>query len=123
MHNSAIDGDACSYAARTAQQDRNVIPLQDPRVEQRIRLLDILATLCRGAVMPSKPLILLCIAIACELFAYWGLSTVAGRREFDEMAGIIPFAFVPLGFLCALTAALLWWRGRRTRTAKGHEGS
>ena len=62
--------------------------------------------------MPFKSLILFCIAIACELFAYWGLRTVAGRREFDEMAGIIPLAFVPLGLLCALIAAVLWWRGR-----------
>ena len=62
--------------------------------------------------MPSKSLILLCIAIACELFAYWGAGTVAGRREFDEMAGVIPLAFVPLGLLFALIAAALWWRGR-----------
>ena len=37
--------------------------------------------------MPSKSLILLCIAIACELFAYWGAGTVAGRREFDISGG------------------------------------
>jgi hypothetical protein len=65
--------------------------------------------------MPSRSLLLFCIAIACEGFAYWGVGTAAGRREFDEMAGIIPLAFVPLGLLFALIAAVLWWRGRRAQ--------
>lgn len=56
---------------------------------------------------------LLIAALACELFAYWGINTPAGRRTFDEMAGIIPYACIPLGGLLALLAALLWWLHRR----------
>ena len=41
-----------------------------------------------------KPASIVCAlaGIACELFAYWGLNTVRGRRAFDEMAGMIPLA-------------------------------
>jgi hypothetical protein len=56
---------------------------------------------------------LVAAAIACEIFAYWGLNTVAGRRAFDEMAGIIPMAAGALGVPLALGAGYLWWRSRR----------
>lgn len=50
------------------------------------------------------------LAFGCEVFAYWGLSTVGGRRVFDEMAGIIPFAAGAVGFLFAFLALFACWR-------------
>ena len=53
---------------------------------------------------------LLLAGIACEVFAYWGMNTVRGRRAFDEMAGILPLAAAPTGVVLILLAAVLWWR-------------
>ena len=62
---------------------------------------------------PRFAAILLAVAtIACEIFAYWGLNTVAGRHAFDEMAGMIPMAAGALGLPLALCAAFAWWRSR-----------
>lgn len=59
-----------------------------------------------------KPASIVCAfaGIACELFAYWGLNTVRGRRAFDEMAGMIPLAAAPAGVGLLVLAAVLWWR-------------
>lgn len=58
--------------------------------------------------------ILLAVAtMACEVFAYWSLNTIAGRHAFDEMAGIIPMAAGALGLPLALGSAYVWWRSRR----------
>ena len=65
--------------------------------------------------MRTLALILLVIGIACELFAFWGLETHAGRRAFDEMAGMIPFAAAPLGLLFVAAAIVIWWRSLRTK--------
>ena len=44
-------------------------------------------------------------------FGWWGVYTAAGRRQFDEMAGIIPVASVALGgLLIVIGLALLFWR-------------
>ena len=53
------------------------------------------------------------LALACEAFAYWGLTTTSGRRAFDEMAGMIPFAAGCAGVLFAVFALVAWWRARR----------
>ncbi|KGF70104.1 hypothetical protein LL06_07150 [Hoeflea sp. BAL378] len=39
-------------------------------------------------------------------FGWWGLETVAGRRRFDEMAGIIPL-LAAIGSLILLVAATI----------------
>jgi hypothetical protein len=50
-------------------------------------------------------------AMACLAFAYWGLRTPAGRRAFDEMAGIIPMAAGLAGVLFCVVALAIWlWR-------------
>jgi hypothetical protein len=57
--------------------------------------------------MRNVGLVLLAISAALAVFGYWGASTVAGRRQFDEMAGMIPVASTWLGGLLALAAAVL----------------
>jgi hypothetical protein len=54
------------------------------------------------------PPLLCVIGILAVIYGYWGLNTVAGRRRFDEMAGIIPFGIGVLGAL-AILAGLIWW--------------
>jgi hypothetical protein len=41
-------------------------------------------------------------------FGAWGRFTPAGRREFDEMAGILPLFGWYAGFALAAAAAVLW---------------
>ena len=65
--------------------------------------------------MRIVPTVLLIAAAAFEVFAYWGLNTVAGRAAYDEMAGMIPLAAAPVGLCFAAVAVLLWWRRRRTQ--------
>jgi len=64
--------------------------------------------------MRYLPWILLAAALACLAFAYWGLATPAGRRAYDEMAGMIPMAAALAGALFALAAVVIWivrwWR-------------
>ncbi len=61
-------------------------------------------------------LLLVALAVVCEVFGNWRLNTVGGRAVFDEMAGLVPFASQVLGGLFALGALLLWWlRLRRPR--------
>lgn len=50
------------------------------------------------------------IGLICEVFAYRGLETASGRRVFDEMAGMIPFAAVPVGLRLVAIAVFVWWR-------------
>lgn len=64
--------------------------------------------------MRTLSLTLLALALACEAFAYWGLHTQAGRRSFDEMAGMVPLAVGAAGVPLALCALAVWWRSRRT---------
>ena len=51
-------------------------------------------------------------------FGWWGVETAAGRRRYDEMDGIIPFAAGVLGALLLACAAILGsidtWRRRRS---------
>lgn len=71
--------------------------------------------------MKITAIVLMFLAIACEVFSYWGLNTIAGRQAFDEMAGIIPLAAGLLGALLAVSAVVVWWFGRRARTRR-HAG-
>ena len=58
----------------------------------------------------------LCIAaFGCAAFSYWGLNTVAGRRAFDEMAGIIPLAAGVLSAPLLLLAVFLWWLSEKKK--------
>ena len=53
------------------------------------------------------------ILLVLMMFAcYWGLNTTAGRSAFDEMAGMIPLAAVPLGLCFAGAALFVWWKNR-----------
>ena len=65
--------------------------------------------------MHILPPILTIAAIACEVFSYWGLSTVSGRSAFDEMAGMIPLAAAPAGLCFAAGAVVAWWRNRQAK--------
>jgi len=42
--------------------------------------------------MRHAPWLLGALGLIAVLFAYWGITTVAGRRMFDEMAGMISMA-------------------------------
>lgn len=63
--------------------------------------------------MRYLPQILCVLGILALLFSYWGINTAAGRRQFDEMAGMIPFGVGILGAVLLL-AGLIWlvvrWR-------------
>ena len=65
--------------------------------------------------MKAVPVVLVLAGAACELFAYWGINTVSGRRTFDEMAGMIPLAAAPLGVVLIFSGVVLGWliRGQR----------
>ena len=69
--------------------------------------------------MRTTSLLLAFLAVACAVFAVWGLGTVAGRHAFDEMAGIVPLASGAFSVLLALCALLAWWRHARLRMVKG----
>ena len=61
--------------------------------------------------MRQLPLILLAAAVACLGFAYWGLATPAGRRAYDEMAGMIPMGVGLAGAVFGIAAVAIWiWR-------------
>jgi hypothetical protein len=68
--------------------------------------------------MRTSTILLALAALSCEVFAYWGLNTTAGRSAFDEMAGMIPLAAAPVGMCFAGAALLTWWKNQR----KGKRG-
>lgn len=70
--------------------------------------------------MQTPAVVLFVLAIAFGAFAAWGLWTAAGRRCFDEMAGIIPLAALVLAIVAAFAAIAVWWFGGR---ASGHAQS
>jgi hypothetical protein len=65
--------------------------------------------------MRTAALNLIALAVACEAFGYWGLHTLAGRRAFDEMAGMIPLAAMGLGAVFAVAAAFAFWRSMQKK--------
>jgi hypothetical protein len=72
--------------------------------------------------MRNAAIVLIVLSLACEAFAYWGLSTVTGKQAFDEMAGIIPFAAAVLGVPLALGAAFAFWRSTRSYAGRRKPG-
>jgi len=66
-------------------------------------------------VMRQWALVLILGAAALGTFFYWGVYTAAGRHQFDEMAGIIPYSAGLLAFILATVATVLfliaWKRG------------
>ena len=45
--------------------------------------------------------------LALLAFGWWGVQTAAGRRAFDEMAGMIPFGAGALGAVLVLAAIVV----------------
>ena len=63
--------------------------------------------------MSRLPVILLAVGVVLMGSGWWGISARAGRRMFDEMAGIIPMALLGVGALLLATGILLGvWRSR-----------
>ncbi len=48
------------------------------------------------------PQVLCAIGLLAIVFGYWGVNSVSGRRQFDEMAGVIPMAAGVLGTILVL---------------------
>jgi hypothetical protein len=57
--------------------------------------------------MSRSAVVLFVVALALGAFGWWGLSTEAGRRRYDEMAGMIPMAAYYGGW--ALGAISVLW--------------
>ncbi len=66
-------------------------------------------------VMRYIPQLLCASGFLALVFAYWGIYTVAGRRQFDEMAGMIPFGIGVLGAFAILTGTV--WLIIRARSS------
>ena len=60
--------------------------------------------------------VLLLVGVLAVGFGYWGLNTLQGRKNFDEMAGMIPFFSGIAGCVAILLALILivfrLWRVR-----------
>jgi hypothetical protein len=69
--------------------------------------------------MKILPVVLVLVGLPCLGFGWWGLNTVAGRRAYDEMDAIIPFASGALGGFLIVVAAVIAiigvWRRRASR--------
>jgi hypothetical protein len=52
--------------------------------------------------------LLLTTSVPLMLFGWWGVYTAAGRRAFDEMAGMVPFGAGALGALLAVIGGGLY---------------
>lgn len=58
--------------------------------------------------MRTIAVVILVISVSLGVFGYWGINTAAGRRRFDEMAGMIPyFALIAAGVLLLIGVPLL----------------
>jgi len=53
------------------------------------------------------------LSLAGLAFGWWGLETEAGRRRFDEMAGIIPLLTAIGSLVLLVVAAILGYLARR----------
>ena len=58
-------------------------------------------------------IVLAWLSLAGMIFGWWGVETVAGRRHFDEMAGIIPFVTGIASLILLLVAAVLYYFASR----------
>jgi len=59
--------------------------------------------------MKRFAVLLALLSLAGMIFGWWGMETVAGRRYFDEMAGIIPLLTGVASFILLLLAAGLYF--------------
>ncbi len=58
-------------------------------------------------------IILALLSFAGMIFGWWGLETTAGRRHFDEMAGMIPFFTGLASIVLLLVSAALYYFARK----------
>ena len=58
--------------------------------------------------MNTLAFILIIVAAVLGVFAWWGLATAGGRRQFDEMAGMIPFFAGVAAGVIGLAAMVVW---------------
>lgn len=64
-------------------------------------------------------LVQLCLSFMLGAFACWGILTSDGRRAFDEMAGMLPYAAGLPSLIVAVTGGLcMWWSQMRARKLK-----
>jgi cytochrome c oxidase assembly factor CtaG len=73
--------------------------------------------------MRTATFLLTALSLACAAFAAWGLGTADGRRQFDEMAGILPLAAGVGAVLFAACALLTAWRHAARRGASSAAGT
>lgn len=66
-----------------------------------------------GNDMKLFAVLLALVSVAGMIFGWWGMETVAGRRQFDEMAGIIPLVTGAVSILLFLVAAGLYFFANR----------
>ena len=58
-------------------------------------------------------IVLALASLAGLVFGWWGLETVAGRRQFDEMAGMIPFFAGIASLVLLVVAGILYYIANR----------
>jgi hypothetical protein len=57
--------------------------------------------------MKQTAILLFFISAAAGIFGYWGCYTSAGRKAYDEMAGMIPFFSLWISGLCFIIGFVL----------------
>ena len=58
-------------------------------------------------------IVLALLSLAGMVFGWWGVETVSGRRQFDEMAGIIPFVTGIASIILLMVSAVLYSFAKR----------
>lgn len=66
-----------------------------------------------GDTMKLFAIVLALVSFTGMIFGWWGLETVAGRRHFDEMAGMIPLFAGIASIILLLVAAILYYLAGR----------
>ena len=52
--------------------------------------------------------VLVMTGLVAVAFGYWGVHTEAGRRRFDEMAGMLPLFSLVAGITCIIVALAIF---------------
>ena len=71
-----------------------------------------------GGMIHRLGIVFLVVSLTPCGFGLWGVLTDSGRRQFDEMAGIIPLAALVLGSLLALAGGGLVMLGSRKKVER-----
>jgi hypothetical protein len=58
-------------------------------------------------------ILLALLSLAGLTFGWWGLETASGRRQFDEMAGMIPLFAGIASLVLLVVAAILYYVANR----------